>query len=108
MVALPHKLFDETLEPGQTIIILVASANRDPAQFPDPDRFDMERKDNAHLTFGAGAHTCLGSHLARLEARIAITILLRRYRHIQLCDINPPWTETLLVRGPKRLKVVCE
>jgi len=108
VVALPHKLFDETLEPSRTIIILVASANRDPAQFPDPDRFDIERKDNTHLTFGAGAHTCLGSHLARLEARIAITILLRRYRHIQLCDTDPPWTETLLVRGPKRLKVVCE
>lgn len=108
VVATPHKLFDEMLEPGKTIIILVASANRDRAQFPDPDRFDIERKDNAHLTFGAGAHTCLGSQLARLEAQIAITILLRRYRHIQLCDTDPPWTETLLVRGPKRLKVVCE
>jgi cytochrome P450 len=108
MVATPHKVFDQSLEPGQTIIILVASANRDPAQFPDPDRFDIERKDNAHLTFGAGAHTCLGSHLARLEARITVTILLRRYRHIELCDTEPMWTETLLVRGPKRLNVICE
>jgi cytochrome P450 len=108
VVTLPHKLFDETLEPSQTVIILVASANRDPAQFPNPDQFDIGRKNNAHLTFGAGAHTCLGSHLARLEARIAITILLRRYRHIQLCDTDPSWTETLLVRGPKRLNVVCE
>jgi len=108
VVALPYKFFDETLELGQTIIILVASANRDPAQFPHPDRFNIERRDNAHLTFGAGAHTCLGSHLARLEAQIAITLLLRRYRHIQLCDTDPPWTETLLVRGPKRLNVVFE
>jgi cytochrome P450 len=102
-----HRLFEETLEPGQTIIILVASANRDPAQFPDPDRFDIERKDNTHLTFGAGSHTCLGSHLARLEAQIAITMLLRRYRQIELRDSDPTWTETLLVRGLKRLDVVC-
>jgi cytochrome P450 len=59
VVATTHKLFEETLEPGQTIIVLVASANRDPVQFPDPDRFDIERKNNAHLTFGAGSHTCL-------------------------------------------------
>jgi len=107
VVATPHKLFDETLVPGQTIIILVAAANRDPLHFPDPDRFDIERKENAHLTFGAGAHSCLGNHLARLEAQIAITILLRRYQYIELGDTDPMWTETLLVRGPKRLNVVC-
>jgi cytochrome P450 len=108
VVATRHKLFEETLEPGQAIIILVASANRDPVQFSDPDRFDIERKNNTHLTFGAGAHTCLGSRLARLEAQIAITMLLRRYKRIELRDANPAWTETLLVRGPKRLDVVCE
>jgi len=108
VVATPHKLFDETFVPGQTIVILVASANRDPLHFPHPDRFDIERKENAHLTFGAGAHSCLGSHLARLEAQIAISILLHRYQHIELCDTDPTWTGTLLVRGPKRLNVVCE
>jgi cytochrome P450 len=108
VVAARHKLFEETLEPGQTIIILVASANRDPGQFPDPDLFDIERKNNTHLTFGAGSHTCLGSHLARLESQIAITMLLRRYKRIELRDTDPRWTETLLVRGPKRLEVVCE
>ena len=108
VAAIRHKLFEETLEPGQAIIILVASANRDPAQFPDPDRFDIERTNNSHLTFGAGAHTCLGSHLARLETQIAITMLLRRYKRVELSDTDPWWTETLLVRGPKRLNVVCE
>jgi cytochrome P450 len=103
-----HKLFEETLKPGQTIIVLVGSANRDPLRFPDPDQFDIERRNNTHLTFGAGAHACLGSHLARLEAQIAITTLLRRYRRIELSDTHPTWTETLLVRGPKRLNVVCE
>ena len=108
VVATRHKLFEETLEPGQTIMSLVASANRDPARFPNPDRFDVERKNNTHLTFGAGSHTCLGSYLARLEAQIAITMLLRRYKRIELCHTDPSWTETLLVRGPKRLDVVCE
>jgi len=108
VVATRHKLFDETLEPGQALIILVASANRDPDRFPDPDRFDVERKNNAHLTFGAGAHICLGNHLARLEAQIAITMLLRRYKRIELRNTDPKWTETLLLRGPKGLDVVCE
>jgi cytochrome P450 len=108
LVASRHKLFDETLEPGQTIIILVASANRDPVQFADPDRFDIERKNNSHLTFGAGSHVCLGSHLARREAHIALTMLLRRFKRIELRDTDPPWTETFLARGPKRLNVVCE
>jgi len=108
VVATRHKLFDTTLEPGQTIIILVASANRDLVQFPDPDRFDIERKNNTHLTFGGGSHICLGSHLARFEAQIAITTLLRRYKRIELRDTHPTWTETLLVRGPKRLNIVCE
>jgi cytochrome P450 len=108
IVATRHELYGESLEPGQTIIILVASANRDPVQFPDPDRFDIERKNNKHLTFGAGSHTCLGSHLARLEAQIAITMLLHRFKRIELRDTDPSWTQTLLVRGPKRLNVVCE
>jgi len=108
VVATQHELFGKTLEPGQTIIILVASANRDPVKFPDPDRFDVERKNNIHLTFGAGQHTCLGSQLARLEAQMVITMLLRRYRRIDLVDADPPWTETLLARGPKRLDMVCE
>ena len=108
VVATRHKLFEKTLEPGQALIILVASANRDPDRFPDPDRFDVERKNNAHLTFGAGAHICLGNHLARLEAQIAITMLLRRYERIELRDTDPKWTETLLLRGPKGLDLVCE
>jgi cytochrome P450 len=108
IVATRHELYGQALEPGQTIIILVASANRDPVQFLDPDRFDIERKNNSHLTFGAGSHTCLGSHLARLEAQIAITMLLRRFKRIELRETDPSWTETLLVRGPKRLNVVCD
>src|SRR5262249_34156229 len=59
VVAMPHRLHGESMEPGQSVIALVGAANRDPARFADPDRFDLERRRNIHLTFGAGAHTCL-------------------------------------------------
>jgi cytochrome P450 len=108
VVATRHEIFGQTLEPGQPIVLLVAAANRDPLRFQDPDRFDIERRNNAHLTFGAGPHTCLGSRLARLEAQIAITALVSRYRRIELIDTDPAWTDTLLVRGPRRLDVSCE
>jgi cytochrome P450 len=100
-----RRLYGETLQAGQSVVILVGSANRDPLRFPDPERFDIERKHNPHLTFGAGSHTCLGSHLARLEAQVVLSMLLRRYKRIELCDADPPWTETLLVRGLKRLNL---
>jgi cytochrome P450 len=108
IAAVPFELFGETLEPGQTLIILSGSANRDPRQFLKPDHFDIERRNNAHLTFGAGAHTCLGNYLARLEAQIALSMLLRRYSRITLCDPTPPWCHALLVRGLKSLNVVFE
>jgi cytochrome P450 len=108
VVAARHERFEATLEPGQTIILLVAAANRDPDHFPEPDRFDIARKHNSHLTFGAGSHTCIGTHLARLEAQMAITMLLRRFTHIELRETDPNWTDTLLVRGPRRLHVVCD
>jgi cytochrome P450 len=87
---------------------LAGSANRDPRQFARPEHFDIERRNNAHLTFGAGAHTCLGNYLARLEAQIALSMLLRRYPRITLCDPTPSWGQALLVRGLKSLNVVFE
>ena len=75
-------------------------------QFPDPDRLDLARKNNAHLTFGAGAHACLGLHLARLETQIAIPALLERYSRIELKEDDPPWSQTLTLRGLKRLNVI--
>jgi len=108
IAAVPFELFGETLELGQTLIILSGSANRDPRQFRSPELFDIERKNNAHLSFGAGAHTCLGNYLARLEAQIALSMLLRRYPRITLCDSSPFWGRALLVRGLKSLNVVFE
>jgi cytochrome P450 len=82
---------------NEIVIVWVASANRDPARFPEPDRFDIHRAPNPHLAFGHGIHFCLGAPLARLEGKIALGILLERYRDIAVARDEPaefynPWT----------------
>ena len=69
----------KTLPVGSFITLCIGAANRDPAQFPDPDELDIARRPNRHLAFGAGAHSCAGLTLARMEGRIAIGRLLRRF-----------------------------
>lgn len=98
--------YGEEVAAGQSILSMLGCANRDAQQFPDPDRFDPARRNNAHLTFGAGAHACLGLHLARLETQIAIPALLGRYSRIELKEEDPPWSQTLTLRGLKRLNVI--
>jgi cytochrome P450 len=97
------ELYGEKIGAGQSLLILIGCANRDAQQFPDPDRFDPTRKNNAHLDFGAGAHTCLGLHLARMEAQIAFAALLDRYPRIELREADPQWGHTLQLRGLRRL-----
>jgi hypothetical protein len=81
------------------------AANRDPRRFPDPDRFDIERPDNRHLTFGHGAHFCLGAPLARLEAQIAFPRILARLEGLQLAAEKFEWMDSLILRGVKHLPV---
>jgi cytochrome P450 PksS len=69
---------------GASIAPILASANRDEAQFPDPDRLDIDRKPNRHVAFGFGVHYCLGAPLARLEGRVAFSALANRYPEISL------------------------
>jgi|SRR5579872_1686846 len=69
---------------GTQITLCIGAANRDPEQFPDPDRLDVRRSPNRHLAFGSGAHICAGMHLARLEGRIAISRFLRRFPDYRL------------------------
>ena len=72
------------LSRGTTVHVIVASANRDPAQFPEPDRFDISRRPNRHLSFGLGVHICAGNSLARLEAALAFKRLFARFPDLQL------------------------
>jgi cytochrome P450 len=68
-----------TLPPDARITVCIGAANRDPAQFPDPDRLDLAREPNKHLAFAHGIHTCAGMNLARLEARVALSRFLARF-----------------------------
>lgn len=71
---------------GERVMMMWTSANRDESVFPEPDRFDIRRKPNRHLTFGAGAHHCLGANLTRLEARICMDEVLRRLPDYRLVE----------------------
>jgi cytochrome P450 len=90
---------------GETVLCLLGSANRDPAVYSDrPDRLDITRPNVKPLSFGGGIHFCLGAQLARIEAEIAITTLLRRIPELRLDDAdNPEWRPTFVLRGLKRL-----
>ena len=89
---------------GTKVGLLYGAANRDPLQFPDADRFDIGRTPNRHLSFGSGAHFCLGNHLARLNMEIIFTTLLRRFTRIEL--VEPPiYKRGLSVRGPESLRL---
>jgi cytochrome P450 len=91
---------------GKLVLPLIGSANRDPKQFPNADRFDITRAPNPHIAFGHGVHACLGAPLARLEARIALTDILTRLGTIELAT-NEPWEprKALSVLGPSRLAI---
>jgi pimeloyl-[acyl-carrier protein] synthase len=90
---------------GQTVLMLQGAANRDPEQFPDPDRLDIGRQDNKHVAFGAGIHFCLGASLARLEAQIAINTIVQRLSNIRLATDNPSWRQNVSFRGLKSLPI---
>jgi pimeloyl-[acyl-carrier protein] synthase len=85
------------------VIAVMAAANRDPERFPDPDRLDIRRKENRHVAFGFGAHFCFGAPLARIEAQIAFSTILRRLDHLQLEPGPIKWRENLGLRGLKAL-----
>jgi cytochrome P450 len=93
------------IKPGEPILVFLGSANRDPEQFDAADTVDVGRTDNKHLSFGGGVHFCLGGPLARLEARIAIPELARRFPDMELLDPDPPRRPTLALRGLASLRV---
>ncbi len=89
-------VFDDTTIPKDSVVWgLLSAANRDPERFPEPDRFDIERADNEHLSFGGGAHFCLGAHLARLEGELAIGGLMSRACDFELESETVEWGPSL-------------
>ena len=86
------------------MLCLLGAANRDPRRLPDPDRLDVARADIRPIAFGGGIHFCLGAHLARIEAEVAIGTLLRRLPGLTLDDAeHPDWRPTFVLRGLERL-----
>jgi len=97
---------DHEMRAGQMVLAWIGSANRDEAQFPDPDYFDIRRTPNRHIAFGHGIHFCLGAPLARLEAKIALTMLLERFHEIKRVPGVPlEATGSDLVFGVKHLPI---
>ncbi|MFI9742456.1 cytochrome P450 [Streptomyces sp. NPDC052494] len=90
-----------------SVLVGIGALDRDPARFPEPDRFDIRRDTRGHLAFGHGLHYCLGAPLARLEGRIALRTLLDRFPRLELDPEGDPWewVPGLLIRGVRHLPV---
>ena len=99
------ELDDQLLAKGQAIMLMRGAANRDPDQFPDPERLDVGRKDNRHLAFGWGIHFCLGAPLARVEAQVTVRTLLERFPALRLKNDKVTWWENMAMRSPTSLPV---
>jgi cytochrome P450 len=100
------EMHGQVIPAGKLVLPMMGSANRDPRQFHDADRFDIARDPNPHLAFGHGIHACLGAPLARLEARIALADFLERIKDFELAS-DEPWEprKALSVYGPSRLPI---
>jgi len=90
---------------GSAVHLVYSAANRDPAVFAHPNRFDPKRCDNEHFGWGSGIHTCLGGPLARLEVNLALETFLRRVENPQLVVDPPPYRQSQIFRGPRHLLI---
>jgi len=101
----PMSLGTHVVDAGQTMWLAILGANHDPAVFSEPEALRLDRAPNPHIAFGAGSHFCLGSSLARAEARVALHALLTRYPHIRLENDNHRWSPTIVDRSLLALPV---
>ena len=97
-----RELRGHRLRKGQQLVLLLAAANRDPEQFPDPDRLDVTRQELRHLAFSHGLHFCLGAQLARLEGALALEALVTRFPGLRLAG-PIEWGDNTVLRGPRTL-----
>ena len=95
----------QLIREGEQVAVSLGAANRDPEQFPDPDRLDVGRTPNRHLGLGGGPHFCLGATLARIEAQAAFGAVLRRFPHLELATEHPTYRDHFVIRGLTGLKV---
>jgi cytochrome P450 len=98
-----HTLHGKALKPGERVFLLMNAANRDPRAYDAPDRVDLARNGVPHLTFGFGAHICLGFPLARLEGQVALPAVLARWQRLELAGAEPEWMDSMVLRGMKAL-----
>jgi hypothetical protein len=98
---------DVVIPAGEWVLPATSSANRDPAQFPDPDRLDLSRETSGHVAFGHGVHHCLGAPLARMEAEVALGALIDRFPRISLAvpESDLRWRPVSLMNGLESLPV---
>jgi cytochrome P450 len=101
----PADLLGEPLVRGDRVVVLQGAANRDPARFEDPDALDLRRADNVPLSFGWGAHHCIGAPLARMEGEIAFNALLARFPSLEPLDTEPHWRQSFTLRGLSELRL---
>ncbi len=98
-VATPVTLYGQNLVPGQGVLLLYASANRDEREFEDPDRFDVERRATRNLGFGHAAHVCIGAQIARLEGRVVLEEILSRFPDYSIDESRIEYRRADQIRG---------
>ena len=99
------ELGDVTIPADQTVFAIIGAANHDPAEFSEPDRIDVARGRFRPMSFGGGAHFCLGASLAKAEIEISIRTLLERFESIELCGTPPRFRDRLTLRGLESLEL---
>ncbi len=101
----PQRFHGRELQAGDRVFLMMNAANRDPRAYAEPDRLDLERHGPPHLTFGYGAHICLGFPLARLEGQIALPAVLARWRALEPASGRVDWLDSMVLRGMKAFPV---